>query len=197
MGWNTLYYGVPAPSRGRRIAIHGTLIVMALAFYGGWIDFLPEPWVERSSFYVALVLGVAVTVWLAWVNLTGRNEAYQGGTAKMLLAAPFCAALAAGFIWCALAHGVAGGVTRMLGDAAFLPPVQMHTVHRRRRRECDYQLRGGPMTGFLFDPLCTSSAYYEAHPRHRVEVALGGFRGRLGFYVTQFGHRRDLGAYRD
>ena len=114
-----------------------------------------------------------------------------------LLAAPFCAALAVGFIWCALAHGVAGGVTRMLGDAAFLPPVQMHTVHRRRRRECDYQLRGGPMTGFLFDHLCTSSAYYEAHPRHRVEVALGGFRGRLGFYVTQFGHRRDLGAYRD
>src|SRR5690348_17498029 len=122
---------------------------MALAFYGGWIDFLPEPWVERSSFYVALVLGVAVTVWLAWVNLTGRNEAYQGGTAKMLLAAPFCAALAAGFIWCALAHGVAGGVTRMLGDAAFLPPVQMHTVHRRRRRECDYQLRGAPLPASL------------------------------------------------
>ena len=197
MGWNTLCYGVPAPSRGRRMAIHGTLIVMALAFYGGWIDFLPEPWVERASFWASLALGVMATAWLAWVNLSGRNESYRGGRTTMILCAPLCVALAAGFFWCALAHGVAGGVTRMLGDAAFLPPVQMHTNHRWRRRECDYQLKGGPMTGFLFDHLCTSSNYYEAHPRHRVEVALGGFRGRLGFYVTQFSHQRDLGAYRD
>jgi hypothetical protein len=197
MGWNTLFYGVPAPTPGRRVAIHVLLGVLLLALYGGWIDFLPEPWVERWGFYAALLLGVAVAAWLAWVNISGRNQAYGGGTARMIVLAPVCAVIAAGFIWCALARGVAGGITRMAGDMALLAPVQMHTDHHRRRQECDYQLKGGFMAGFLSDHLCISSAYYEAHPRHRVEVALAGFRGRLGFYVTGFSHRRDLGAYRD
>ncbi|MHB1058124.1 MAG: hypothetical protein ACYC0F_09635 [Rhodanobacter sp.] len=196
MGWNTLYFGVEAPSRGRRIAIHVLLLVLALAFYGFWVDFMPEPWVEQSCFYVSLVLGVAVAAWLAWVNLTGRNEAYRGGTAQMLLLAPFCALLAAFFIWCALARGVAGGITRIFGEAELLPPALMRTEHSRRSDECDYRLVGGPIDGILFDHLCTSAAYYEAHPHHRVEVVLKGLRGRLGFYVTGFGHRRDLGAYR-
>ena len=196
MEWNTLYYGVAKPSTGRRLAINTMLAVMLMAFYGGWIDFVPEPWVERSSLYAALLLGVAVSVWLAWINISGRNKSYLGGTGKMILLTPFCAVIATGFIWCALAHGLAGAITRLGGETAIAAPVQMYTNHRSRRHECDYQLRGGPMTSFLFDHLCTSAVYYEAHPARRVEVVLAGFRGPLGFYVKAFSHRGDLGAYR-
>lgn len=197
MGLNTLYFGVEASSRTRRVAVHVTLSVFALAFYGVWIDFLPEPWVERTSLYASVIAGVMIAAWLAWANISGRNEAYRGGKVRMLLAAPFCAIVAAGFIWCALAHGVAGGVTRMWGGEAFLQPAQMHTVHSLQRWECDYRLKGGPMDSFLFDHLCISSTYYGAHPRHRVEVELKGWRGSMGFYVTEFHHRRDLGSYVD
>lgn len=193
MGWNTLYFGVDNPCCERRIAVHTAIAVLALTFYGMWVDFLPSPLVQWTSFHVALLLSIAVVGWVAWANLSGRNRNYRGGAAKMILLAPFAVLVLLFFFWCALSRGVAGGVTQLTGQDFTLPPTRMHTEHVWRRHECGYQLKGGPLADMFFDHICTRSAYYQAYPHHSVEVELVGRRGSLGFVVTGFSHRRDEG----
>jgi hypothetical protein len=47
MDWRTHYFGDGNPSRGRRIAVHPIMAVLALALYGMWNDFISDdgvPW---------------------------------------------------------------------------------------------------------------------------------------------------------
>lgn len=196
MGWRRQIFGSDCPSRKRYTALGTTYGAIALCFYGFWVDFVPVAWLSRDAWIVAGILGVAGAGWLAWATVTGRITPHRVSRTTFVLLSPFSAALIAMLLWCIVVRGIGGGITRVTGEMAALPPIVMHTDDSYRRHECGPQLRGASLGGFMQDHLCISSAYYWAHQDHRVEIQILGRRGTLGFYIKGFRHLRDLGPYR-
>lgn len=196
MGWRTQMFGVEHPTRARRAIMLGLYAFLALTFYGLAADILPEPAWATAMLWLASVPAVAATAWLGWFTLSGRNAAFSGSRWRLVWMLPVAAVVLWGFMWVVLARAVPGAVTRAFGAEVTLAPAVMWTDGRYRKGECDNQLRGGVLGGFLQGHLCVQQDYFDAHPDHRVEVRLVGRRSALGFAPTGFLHLRDLGPRR-
>jgi hypothetical protein len=194
MGWRMKMFGAEHPTRKRYLAMAVLYAFLALVFYGLATDFLPEPSFAIVMVRVAGVVALLLTAWMGWFTLSGRNAAFNGSKWRLVWLLPLMAVFAWVFAWIALARGIPGAVTRAFGTKIVLAPAVMWTDDRYHRRECKYQLRGGVLDGFLRDHLCVKSAYFNAHPNHRVEVRLVGRRSAMGVAPSGFVHLRDLGG---
>lgn len=177
-------------------ALAGVLLSsMLLMFVAFIIEFQPAAWFAHAAWYGTSVIGIAVAGWLVFAVVSGRLKPHDMSKTMFVLLSPFMAALIVGFLWLVLVRGIAGPITGLTGTPTTLPPVIMHTDDSYHHRQCDPQLLGPSMHSFAQNHLCTSPAYFTAHPDHRVEIQLEGKQGLFGFYITGFKHLRDLGPY--
>src|SRR5574339_197099 len=61
-----VFYGVEDPSQTRKIVIHTIFLTMALAFYGGWMDFIPSRDWSSAGVGIAGILSIIATVLFAF-----------------------------------------------------------------------------------------------------------------------------------
>lgn len=194
MGWRMKAFGAEHPTRKRYIAMGALYAFIALVFYGLATDFLPEPLFAIRAAWGAGIFALALTAWLGWWTLTGRNPGFMGSKWRLAWLLPLVTALVFGFAWIVFARAVPSAATRLFGTNLALAPAVMWTDDAFHKSECSHQLRGGSLEGTFQGHLCIHADYFNAHPDHRVEVRLTGRVSFAGFAPQGFVHLRDLGA---
>lgn len=186
------------------LALFGIVCIGSVLFAYAWvIDFLAARWLMWIAWAPAIFFGVTRAHWVMRFVSRGKYSLRDGGRMVGL----FCTAVVALFTWFVLVRAVGGGITRLTGSAATLPPMRMTLYYNSKGASCNDQLHGEAVNQFGQGRLCISKAQSGEYrgvpegmllaPTHSfVEVQLAGRQGPFGFYITHFNRVPDPAGFR-
>lgn len=181
------FYGVGRPSRARKIIFHVIYLTFALALYGYWEDFIPTHGWNSYGSIIAATLSVVATALFIWAYSTGRAQ-FKSGISRFgkVFAYSLLPIIVFGFVWFAVVHGVAAGLTFAIGEASTAKVMTWKEAHHSRR-SCDYRLYAKELEAAFPKYICLSEKEYTSLPQ-RTEVTLFGLRSSLGFKIKSWGN---------
>lgn len=202
MDWRKLIAGGDHPPNGL-VPLAIVCTAFALFAYAWAIDFIAAHWLMWGAVVPAIFVGVVGGRWARWFIPRG-NYALRGVvgtdggcfTGLLLITMRALVALCA---WFVLVRAVGGGITRLTGHAATLPPIRMSRWYdiNARPSTCKDSLRGGAVSQFGQGCLCLSKSQLAEYrgipegdtwnpPHYSFGVQLVGTQGPFGFYITSF-----------
>jgi hypothetical protein len=173
------------PSKTYKRNIIAILIVVALMFFGVYCDFIPSKiWLEIGSIISAIVsLLITSIVW--WRHWTGRHvinyKNIKSKPTRIFCTYLFLPLVAFMFIWVAMVHGLASGITIIIGKPKE-ETTALITKYTSSTRGCDYRLEGEYLNKAFPSYICINRERYEMLPKN-VSVKLSGKETDFGFLV--------------
>lgn len=190
MSISKFLYGVEQPSSIRRRSIHGLALVMGLSFWGGHCDFIPSQRWAEVGWYIALSLGVFVTIFTWGAYWSGRAE-FRPNTSRFMKGLVYALVpfISVGFIWVALIHGVGSIISLSLGNETEVV-VELSKELHHSRRSCDYRLEGEFLAKAFPSYICIGEKSFQKLPE-KAEYKIKGHEHYLGFVADEvYSNRR-------
>ena len=186
MNMNQSYWGPPKTRTGtlKKLVIY---IILGLSAFGWHSDFVPsDKWLLIGT-VTSVILTVLITVewWIEYRSGRATLRINENATKfkRYIYVYIGIPAVWLSFIWVALTHGLASGVTILFGSPYEITQT-LEKEHVTVKFGCDYQLRGNYLKTAVPDYLCISKEYYESGTK-TVKIKLSGKNTFLGFLIER------------